>query len=435
MDDLVPTFYSFFEDTKPVFSQVQASAASVASSRSEFVSNFPLTRLVQFATRRLQIPRSIAATLRTSCSSVPCNLLKICTAPFPRFEASSSSNFSAASAASVAAKHGCGPSLTRHSPVQFDSWKMLVLSEDTLITNWRGTLSSKTIWLYLSVEFLIGGIIFAFIATLSIIKSLLPKPPRDLTGDIVLVAGVSSSLGESLAKNFAAVGCTIVCIDNDVRSAEKIASELRSQYPRVEEIRSRHRKNNERTPQPRMLAYGCDLTNGDELREIARKVKEDVGKIDVLVTCVGSPDQDIFDSAYTTLMSHYWTVMAFFPAMTHRDRAYVVGVTPVVYDQDAYMSSKMAIASLMESLGHDLDTEDSELIFLSVAPVVKQRLTRECEEEIAGDIVQAVRRNQCSLSVSRISRFAYHLSCCIYNAITRFEQWLHAQGCDYGFST
>lgn len=58
------------------------------------------------------------------------------------------------------------------------------------------------------------------------------------------------------------------------------------------------------------MAYECDLLDRNAIREIARKIEDDVGGIDVLVTCAGQPNQDIFDMASTTLMSHYWVNIA-----------------------------------------------------------------------------------------------------------------------------
>lgn len=54
------------------------------------------------------------------------------------------------------------------------------------------------------------------------------------------------------------------------------------------------------------MAYECDLLDRNAIREIARKIEDEIGGIDVLVTCAGQPNQDIFDMASTTLMSHYW---------------------------------------------------------------------------------------------------------------------------------
>lgn len=63
------------------------------------------------------------------------------------------------------------------------SWMMLPIKDEA---NSR-TDSSINIWLFLSVEFLIGAIISGFLSILNTVKSLLPKPPRNLAGDVVLV--------------------------------------------------------------------------------------------------------------------------------------------------------------------------------------------------------------------------------------------------------
>lgn len=99
----------------------------------------------------------------------------------------------------------------------------------------------------------------------------------------------------------------MICVDNDLRSVEEIAAGLRSRSRgRVEEIGPSHRKREAQNARPTMAAYQCDLLDRNAIRRLAKKVEDEVGGIDVLVTCVGLPNQDIFDTASRTLMSHYW---------------------------------------------------------------------------------------------------------------------------------
>lgn len=63
---------------------------------------------------------------------------------------------------------------------------MLRVTDESVITNSRTGFSINFLF-YLSVEFLIGAVISSILTILDIIKSLLPKPPRDLSGDVVLV--------------------------------------------------------------------------------------------------------------------------------------------------------------------------------------------------------------------------------------------------------
>jgi len=67
---------------------------------------------------------------------------------------------------------------------------MLRVRDESIVTNLRTGFSIKFLF-YLSFEFLIGAVISGFLIILNVIKSLLPKPPRDLSGDVVLVCTLS----------------------------------------------------------------------------------------------------------------------------------------------------------------------------------------------------------------------------------------------------
>lgn len=309
---------------------------------------------------------------------------------------------------------------------------MLRVKDESVNANSRTGFSINFLF-YLSFEFLIGTVISGFLVILDVIKSLLPKPPRDLSGDVVLIAGVSSTLGEFLAEEFARGGCSVICVDNDFRSVEELTTRLKLRCNKVKGIGPDHREHEQETAGPTMAAYECNLLDRNAIREIAKKVEDEVGGIDVLVTCAGQPYQDIFDTANTTLMSHYWMVLAFLPFMLQRDRAHIVGITPIASTQDVYLSSRAAIAGLMESLSQELSNRNSHLTFLAISPTTTSNSTKREEQEIAKEVVQAVRRDQCSISINWCSKMMYQISCCIYSAITTVSQWLHTQGCDYSF--
>lgn len=114
-------------------------------------------------------------------------------------------------------------------------------------------------------------------------------------------------MGRCLAEEFAQSGCTIVCVDTEVNAVRETVRELASRYPRAEGIAPDHRKQDAANEfKARAHGYACNLWDRDSIREIAGRVKDEVGDIDVLVTCAGNSCQDIFDTVNTTLMSHYW---------------------------------------------------------------------------------------------------------------------------------
>ncbi|XP_058798432.1 retinol dehydrogenase 10-B-like [Phymastichus coffea] len=308
---------------------------------------------------------------------------------------------------------------------------MLSVMDEVVISGPTISCPSSAAWFYLSFEFLAGLAISGFLIFLGVVKSFLPKPPRDLTGDVVLVTGASSSLGSLLAEEFARGGCSVICVDEPGSSVDAVASTLRAKYPGVERIGSRyHRKQHDDDDAtggatPSSIAYNCNLWDREQIKTLAKRMKEDVGRLDILITCAGSPDEAVFDTVSRTLMSHYWTVLAFLPAMLHRERAHVIGITPTVSTEDAYMGSKAAIAGLMESLGQQFSGRNNRLTFMTVAPRAEPSLLRQNEREIAKEVVRAVQRDSSYLSMTWSSNLLYNVSCKLYNGITTVTRWLN----------
>ncbi|XP_008215103.1 retinol dehydrogenase 10 [Nasonia vitripennis] len=303
---------------------------------------------------------------------------------------------------------------------------MLTVRDESVISGATISSPSSAAWFYLSVEFLLGLGISGFLLFLSVVKSFLPKPPRDLTGDVVLVTGAASNLGSHLAEEFARGGCSVICVDDAGSDVEATATRLRSRYPGIERVGPQYRKHQDedRPPRATSLAYSCDLWDREQIKALAKRVKQDIGRVDVLVTCAGNSEQGIFDTVSRTLMSHYWTVLAFLPSMLHRERAHVIGITPTVSTKDAYMSSKAAVAGLIESLGQQFSGRNNRLTFMTVAPKAEPSLLRQSEEEIAREVVRAVQRDLPCLSMSWGSKLFYRYSCRLYDGITTVTRWL-----------
>lgn len=302
---------------------------------------------------------------------------------------------------------------------------MISLREESLISNSRSGGPTSATWWYLSAEFIIGLSISGLLTILGVIKSLLPKPPKDITGEIVVITGVTSVLGRNLAEEFAKNGCQVICVDYNLKAARKIASDLRLKYPRVEKVGEEYRKDGlgEQMQKRTTFAYECNLENRNEISNVAKKVKDEFGGVNILITCNGDSCQDIYDTITRTLMSHYWTVMAFLPWMLHKGRAHIVGVMPSLSTEDAYISSKAAIAGLMESLGQ-VCKENKQLTFITVAPRKRLRFFKQNDEQIAADVVKAIKRDQLSLTKSRYFETFYTVSYKLYRGITFITQWL-----------
>ncbi|XP_006561757.1 retinol dehydrogenase 10-A isoform X3 [Apis mellifera] len=278
--------------------------------------------------------------------------------------------------------------------IQGHKCTMSSVKDDAVVVNSQLRHSVSTLWFFLTFEFLISTFLSIFLAILTFIKSLLPKPPRDLTGDIILIAGVSSSLGESLASEFLKNGCSVICVDKDSKTIEETVTRLKQRHLIVEPRQRRSNDDSLSRSGSMIFTYECDFLDKDAIRGTVQKVKKDIGRIDVLITCINETNENIFDASNRTLMAHFWTVLTFLPMMLYQKRGHIIGVTPIALNSDAYHSSRAAIMYFIESMRQELSEHSSYLTFLAYSPIAKS-------------------------------------SCIIYNGITLLTNWIDFNRCDY----
>jgi NAD(P)-dependent dehydrogenase (short-subunit alcohol dehydrogenase family) len=83
------------------------------------------------------------------------------------------------------------------------------------------------------------------------------------TGKVVLVTGAASGIGAATARRFAEEGASVVLVDVEVAGVERVAGEIRD---------GRHDA----------LAMRCDVSNVDDWRAVAARIRERHGRIDVV---------------------------------------------------------------------------------------------------------------------------------------------------------
>ncbi len=91
----------------------------------------------------------------------------------------------------------------------------------------------------------------------------------DLTGRVVVVSGASSGLGAQMARGFAEQGADLVITARRMDKLQALAAELEEKGHRC-------------------LPLQCDVTDSKMVDEVAEKVEEEFGRVDVLVNCAGS---------------------------------------------------------------------------------------------------------------------------------------------------
>ncbi|XP_032678941.1 short-chain dehydrogenase/reductase family 16C member 6-like [Odontomachus brunneus] len=168
--------------------------------------------------------------------------------------------------------------------------------------------------------------------------------------EIVLITGAGHGIGRELAFQYARLGATVVCLDINQQMNENSSNEIAKTIGRP------------------VYAYQCDVTDNARVREVAEKIKKEVGDITILINNAGimpcynflnlTPDQ-ITSQFNVNVLSHFWTIQAFLPGMIERNYGHIVAISSIaglagVPHLTAYSATKFAVKGFMESLEEEL---------------------------------------------------------------------------------
>ncbi|GAB0086124.1 short-chain dehydrogenase/reductase family 16C member 6 [Sergentomyia squamirostris] len=177
------------------------------------------------------------------------------------------------------------------------------------------------------------------------------KPPEEksVSGEIVLITGTGHGIGRELALQYSALGATVVCWDiNEAGNKET-----------VKEIQARKGKAHH---------YVCDVSNRDQVMEVVKKVKAEVGSVTILVNNAGimpchpflqhteAEIRKIFD---INVLAHFWILQAILPDMIARGKGHVVSLSSMagvvgLQNLVPYCGSKFAVRGFTEALYEEI---------------------------------------------------------------------------------
>ncbi|XP_011066184.1 PREDICTED: short-chain dehydrogenase/reductase family 16C member 6-like [Acromyrmex echinatior] len=174
--------------------------------------------------------------------------------------------------------------------------------------------------LLLSIEILLLILKILYYICKDIYKLIIPTKKKSVAGEIVLITGAGHGIGKELAIGYASLGATVVCWDINENTNNET----------METIKTMGRDS--------VYAYKCNVADREEVLRVAKKVKEEVGDVTILINNAGivfvksflnqSPDE-IIRVIDVNVIAHYWTLKAFLPNMIKKNHGHIVAISSV----------------------------------------------------------------------------------------------------------
>lgn len=183
----------------------------------------------------------------------------------------------------------------------------------------------------------------------SFVKLFIPKKKKSVAGEIVLITGAGHGIGRLTAYEFAKLNSKLVLWDINKNGVEDTAAKCRKLGAQAH-------------------PFVVDCSHREEIYSAARKVKEEVGDVSILVNNAGvvytadlfaTQDPQIEKTFEVNVLAHFWTTKAFLPAMMKNNHGHIVTVASaaghtVVPFLLAYCSSKFAAVGFHRALTDEL---------------------------------------------------------------------------------
>ncbi|XP_050039453.1 epidermal retinol dehydrogenase 2 isoform X2 [Dermacentor andersoni] len=187
---------------------------------------------------------------------------------------------------------------------------------------------------------------------------------KSVACETVLVTGAGSGIGRLLSLRFAQRGARLVLWDIDRAGNEETARLIREAGGKA-------------------WPYVCNVAESKTVYETAARVREEVGRVDIVVNNAGVvsgkrlldlPDEMIVRTFQINTLAHYWVVKAFLPDMMAANHGHIVSIASLaglggVCRLTDYCGSKFAAVGFQESLAMEMATEGCTGIrFTTVCP-------------------------------------------------------------------
>jgi len=176
---------------------------------------------------------------------------------------------------------------------------------------------------------------------------------KNIEGQTALITGAGSGIGRLLALRLAKKHCTLVLWDINAEGIQSVARECKDLGAK------------------KVITHVVDITKREKVKEMAQKVKDEVGLVEILINNAGivsgkklleTKDEMIVKTFEVNTFALFWTTKEFLPAMMEKNRGHIVtlasmaGVLGVSGLAD-YSGSKFAAFGFNEALRFELKKE------------------------------------------------------------------------------
>lgn len=169
----------------------------------------------------------------------------------------------------------------------------------------------------------------------------------DFNNKVIIITGASTGLGKTLARILDKKGAKLALIARNRDNLNKTLSLLTNL--------------NNRT-------YICDVSNKTQVKETIEKIREDFGRIDILINNAAisvynnitkQTIEDIEDQTNTNFLGSVYMIKESLPTMIDQYSGHIVNIASVASDialpnSSGYCASKFALKGFTESIYYDL---------------------------------------------------------------------------------
>ncbi|XP_063676870.1 estradiol 17-beta-dehydrogenase 11-like [Bolinopsis microptera] len=212
------------------------------------------------------------------------------------------------------------------------------------------------------MSFLLALVKLPFVLLLEIVYFIFRcRPKKEIKNQHILITGAGQGIGAEFARQFAAMGNTIHCVDIDEKLVENIVDDLKGNGHQA-------------------YSYTCDLTKHDQVQRLHDDILGAGFVINILVNNAGVAFMaGILDMSLTqiqhsmmvNIVSNLWLIKLFMPKMLELNEGHIVNIAsgagffPMINKTD-YCSAKAGSIHALNQLR--MDHMKTKLKFTAVCP-------------------------------------------------------------------